>query len=505
MSVQVNSMGRIELSALEGLEDSAQSRTTGTKDWIERIHRFVRATMVTARGSSDACTTAVCSSLLVDYRSSLRLGICASSSSGIAAGDWRVNVNGESGSIALTSGSKTLGAGEQDAIKAQKHFAGFRSAASSAAVQKDLAGFKLLETPELNNPQYGILDPYSPPARPVPVPYKDSRDPRTIRLLFGALGFITDSVVTRSESVGPSCSVIWREGETPRSHEQHLSKSVPLVLGAANAVFNWPDPLLDSLEDQLYRSHVSPVSTFALDCSFSDNSTTITKKMRRGKPYRRIYATPCASTTISDVGVTYMSPTCPVWQYRLIGWHMAGYARLEAYTAKSGAPLVQLRSPYEGPPPAYAAISSTALISRLLKQAWKGNLYTLIRSAHHRTRRSNLHVLKGNNNQIRIGSSSGSYSEKSPRPNKPYSEAMFNLWVTSRDHDILKCVLGAIRSSGPSQSRNDNTATCYQTHANLSGGFLNNHMGYLGQIGHHWNAGEPLYKMVVLYWRGKQH
>ncbi|KAJ7054882.1 hypothetical protein C8F01DRAFT_1234958 [Mycena amicta] len=120
-------------------------------------------------------------------------------------------------------------------------------------------------------------------------------------------------------------------------------------------------------------------------------------------------------------------------------------------------------------------------------------------------RRSNLHVLKGNNNQIRIGSSSGSYSEKSPRPNKPYSEAMFNLWVTSRDHDILKCVLGAIRSSGPSQSRNDNTATCYQTHANLSGGFLNNHMGYLGQIGHHWNAGEPLYKMVVLYWRGKQH
>ncbi|KAJ7061376.1 hypothetical protein C8F01DRAFT_1231232 [Mycena amicta] len=119
--------------------------------------------------------------------------------------------------------------------------------------------------------------------------------------------------------------------------------------------------------------------------------------------------------------------------------------------------------------------------------------------------RSNLHVLKGNNNQIRIGSSSGSYSEKSPRPNKPYSEAMFNLWVTSRDHDILKCVLGAIRSSGPSQSRNDITATCHQTHANLSGGFLNNHLGYLGQIGHHWNAGEPLYKMVVLHWRGKQH
>ncbi|KAJ7059903.1 heme peroxidase [Mycena amicta] len=59
-----------------------------------------------------------------------------------------------------------------------------------------------------------------------------------------------------------------------------LSCSVSLVLGAASAVFNWPDPLLDSLEDQLYRSHVSPVSTFALDCSSRDNSTIAAQWLR---------------------------------------------------------------------------------------------------------------------------------------------------------------------------------------------------------------------------------
>ncbi|KAJ7060034.1 heme peroxidase [Mycena amicta] len=59
-----------------------------------------------------------------------------------------------------------------------------------------------------------------------------------------------------------------------------LSCSIPLVLGAANAVFNWPDPLLDSLEDLLHRSHVSPVSTFALDRSSRDNSTIAAQWLR---------------------------------------------------------------------------------------------------------------------------------------------------------------------------------------------------------------------------------
>ncbi|KAJ7748379.1 heme peroxidase [Mycena metata] len=51
-----------------------------------------------------------------------------------------------------------------------------------------------------------------------------------------------------------------------------------LVLGAA--VFNWPDPLLDTLDDQLYLPFVSAVSTFALNCTPRDNSTIAAQWLR---------------------------------------------------------------------------------------------------------------------------------------------------------------------------------------------------------------------------------
>ncbi|KAJ7748361.1 heme peroxidase [Mycena metata] len=58
----------------------------------------------------------------------------------------------------------------------------------------------------------------------------------------------------------------------------HLASAAHLVLEAA--VFNWPDPLLDTLDDQLYLPFVSPVSTFALDCTPRDNSTIAAQWLR---------------------------------------------------------------------------------------------------------------------------------------------------------------------------------------------------------------------------------
>ncbi|KAJ7466521.1 heme peroxidase [Mycena latifolia] len=57
-----------------------------------------------------------------------------------------------------------------------------------------------------------------------------------------------------------------------------LASTVHLVLGAA--VFNWPDPLLDTLDDQLYRPGFSPASTFALNCGPRDNSTIAAQWLR---------------------------------------------------------------------------------------------------------------------------------------------------------------------------------------------------------------------------------
>ncbi|KAJ7059847.1 heme peroxidase [Mycena amicta] len=59
-----------------------------------------------------------------------------------------------------------------------------------------------------------------------------------------------------------------------------LSCAVHLVLGAASAVFNWPDPLLDTLDDQLYRPGSSPASTFALNCGPRENSTIAAQWLR---------------------------------------------------------------------------------------------------------------------------------------------------------------------------------------------------------------------------------
>ncbi|KAF7363106.1 Peroxidase [Mycena venus] len=57
-----------------------------------------------------------------------------------------------------------------------------------------------------------------------------------------------------------------------------LASIVHLVLGAA--VFHWPDPLLDTLDDQLYRPGFSPASTFALNCGPRDNSTIAAQWLR---------------------------------------------------------------------------------------------------------------------------------------------------------------------------------------------------------------------------------
>ncbi|KAJ7702017.1 heme peroxidase [Mycena metata] len=56
-----------------------------------------------------------------------------------------------------------------------------------------------------------------------------------------------------------------------------LAGTVHLVLGAA--VFNWPDPLLDSLDHLLYLT-ATPVSTLALNCGMRDNSTVAAQWLR---------------------------------------------------------------------------------------------------------------------------------------------------------------------------------------------------------------------------------
>ncbi|KAJ7303832.1 hypothetical protein DFH08DRAFT_903628 [Mycena albidolilacea] len=50
----------------------------------------------------------------------------------------------------------------------------------------------------------------------------------------------------------------------------HLACTCHLVIGAA--VFNWPDPLIDNINDQLYSPFFSPVSMFALGCGQRDNT-----------------------------------------------------------------------------------------------------------------------------------------------------------------------------------------------------------------------------------------
>ncbi|KAJ6483325.1 heme peroxidase [Mycena sanguinolenta] len=57
----------------------------------------------------------------------------------------------------------------------------------------------------------------------------------------------------------------------------HLASTLHLVVGAV--VFNWPDPMLDGLDDQLYRP-ITPVSLFALNCNARDNSTIAAQWLR---------------------------------------------------------------------------------------------------------------------------------------------------------------------------------------------------------------------------------
>ncbi|KAF7358180.1 Peroxidase [Mycena venus] len=61
------------------------------------------------------------------------------------------------------------------------------------------------------------------------------------------------------------------------------STSVPLVLGAA--VFNWPDPRLDTLDDQLYRPFFSAASRLALNCTarggLTDTNATVAAQWLR--------------------------------------------------------------------------------------------------------------------------------------------------------------------------------------------------------------------------------
>ncbi|KAF7363227.1 Peroxidase [Mycena venus] len=52
-----------------------------------------------------------------------------------------------------------------------------------------------------------------------------------------------------------------------------------LVLGSA-AVFNWPDPLLDNIDDQLYVDRFSPISFATLECAGRDLTTVAAQWMR---------------------------------------------------------------------------------------------------------------------------------------------------------------------------------------------------------------------------------
>ncbi|KAJ6483281.1 heme peroxidase [Mycena sanguinolenta] len=58
----------------------------------------------------------------------------------------------------------------------------------------------------------------------------------------------------------------------------YLASTLHLVIGAA--VFNWPDPLLDNLDSQLYE--FSSVSVTAVGCKTRDNSTVATQWLRLG-------------------------------------------------------------------------------------------------------------------------------------------------------------------------------------------------------------------------------
>ncbi|KAJ6449369.1 heme peroxidase [Mycena sanguinolenta] len=57
-----------------------------------------------------------------------------------------------------------------------------------------------------------------------------------------------------------------------------LASTTQIVFGAA--VFNWPDPLLDTLEDQLYLPGVSAASESALNCLARDGSTVAAQWLR---------------------------------------------------------------------------------------------------------------------------------------------------------------------------------------------------------------------------------
>ncbi|KAJ6483278.1 heme peroxidase [Mycena sanguinolenta] len=56
----------------------------------------------------------------------------------------------------------------------------------------------------------------------------------------------------------------------------HLACTFHLVLGTP--VFNWPDPFLDTLDDQLYRTSIA--SILAVNCTSRDNSTIAAQWLR---------------------------------------------------------------------------------------------------------------------------------------------------------------------------------------------------------------------------------
>ncbi|KAF7318837.1 Peroxidase [Mycena chlorophos] len=65
-----------------------------------------------------------------------------------------------------------------------------------------------------------------------------------------------------------------------RSLIAFLSLASTLHIAVGDAVFNWPDPLLSTLDDSLYRPFVSAASTFALNCGSRDNSTIAAQWLR---------------------------------------------------------------------------------------------------------------------------------------------------------------------------------------------------------------------------------
>ncbi|KAJ6472458.1 heme peroxidase [Mycena sanguinolenta] len=59
-----------------------------------------------------------------------------------------------------------------------------------------------------------------------------------------------------------------------------LASAVHLSFAGSAAVFNWPDPLLDTLDNTLYRQAFSLVSLLALDCAPRDDSTVSAQWLR---------------------------------------------------------------------------------------------------------------------------------------------------------------------------------------------------------------------------------